>query len=240
MRATVRVGLRARALRDGRGHFTGVEGGGRERSRTRTCAQIATSVAGPAHRTASAGDRPWQTRCAETTFVVASRRRRETMTPNRRTTRMPRLLTAAAGTALALSLSGCGLLGGGDEPAEGPESEAAQPSEGASDAGTDSSDEAGMTQTTPSESTTADPAEAEPTDTASTDLFADAARTKNWASDDAMDVDDEGNGIVPARSIEADLIDWLGKNLRRKVRKAGSAKEDRRRQRMNTSTLPTT
>src|SRR5699024_3455074 len=145
------------------------------RSRTRTCAQIATSVAGPAHRTANAGNRPWQTRCAETTFVIASRRRRETMTPNRRTTRMPRLLTAAAGTALALSLSGCGLLGGGDEPAEGPESEAAQPSEGASDAGTDSSDEGSMTQTTPSESATADPAEAEPTDTASTDLFADAA-----------------------------------------------------------------
>src|SRR5699024_3211367 len=87
--------------------------GRRGRSRTRTCAQIATSVAGPAHRTANAGNRPWQTRCAETTFVIASRRRRETMTPNRRTTRMPRLLTAAAGTALALSLSGCGLLGGG-------------------------------------------------------------------------------------------------------------------------------
>src|SRR5699024_8822365 len=149
MRAKVRVGLRARALRDGRGHFTGVEGGGRGRSRTRTCAQIATSVAGPAHRTANAGNRPWQTRCAETTFVIASRRRSETTTPSRRPTRTPRLLTAAAATALTLSRSGCGLLGGGEEPAEGPESEAAQPSEGASDAGTDSSDEGSMTQTTP-------------------------------------------------------------------------------------------
>ena len=147
------------------------------------------------------------------------------MTPNRRTTRMPRLLTAAAGTALTLSLSGCGLLGGGDEPAEGPESEAAQPSEGASDAGTDSSDEGSMTQTTPSESTTADPAEAEPTDTASTDLFADAARTTNWASDDAMDVDDEGNGIVPARSIEADLIDLFENKLEMKVEKAECAND---------------
>src|SRR5699024_4201773 len=160
--------------RDGRGHFTGVEGGGRGRSRTRTCAQIGTSVAGPAHRTASAGNRPWQTRCAETTFVIASRRSRETMTPNRRTTRMPRLLTAAAGAARPLSLCGCGVLGGDEDPADGAESEVAEPSEGASDAGTDSSDEGSMTQTTPSESTTAAPAEAEPSDTASTVLFADA------------------------------------------------------------------
>ncbi|WP_209325797.1 hypothetical protein [Brevibacterium renqingii] len=144
------------------------------------------------------------------------------MTPIRRSTWMPRLLTATAGTALALSLTGCGLLGGG-EPAEDQQSEAAQPSEGTSDEDASSEGEGFVSQTTPSETAASEPTEAEPSDTKSTDPYADAAKTTNWASDDAMDVDKKGNGIVPARSIEADLIDLFENKLEMKVKKAECA-----------------
>ncbi len=135
------------------------------------------------------------------------------MTPVRHSNWMPRLMTVAAGTALALSLSACG---GGDKPAEGQKSEAAQATEDSSDGG----GFGGGAATTPAAS---EPAEAEPTDTKSTDPFADAARTTNWASDDGMKFDKKGNGTVPARSIEADLVDLFENKVGMKVKKAECA-----------------
>jgi hypothetical protein len=132
------------------------------------------------------------------------------MTPVRHSNWMPRLMTVAAGTALALSLSACG---GGDEPAEGEKSEAAQATE-------DSSDGGGFGGGAASSPAASEPAEAEPTDTKSTDPFADAARTTSWASDDGMKIDKKGNGTVPASSIEADLIDLFENKVEMKVKKA--------------------
>ncbi|MGO3024484.1 MAG: hypothetical protein ACTIIH_14790 [Brevibacterium sp.] len=133
------------------------------------------------------------------------------MTPIRRTTWMPRLLTAAAGAALALSLTACG-GSGGDEPAEDQKSEAAETDEGGFGGGAVESEAA--------EATESETAEAEPTDTKSTDPFADAAKTTNWASDDGMKIDKKGNGVVPAASIEADLIDLFENKLELTVKEA--------------------
>ncbi|MFP3397091.1 hypothetical protein ACSBQT_13780 [Brevibacterium sp. H602] len=136
------------------------------------------------------------------------------MTPIRRSTWMPRLLTAAAGTALALSLTACG-GSGGDKPAENQKSEAAQTEEGGFGGGAVESKEA--------DAPGSEPAEAEPTDTKSTDPYADAAKTTNWASDDGMKIDKKGNGIVPASSIEADLVDLFENKLDFTVKKAECA-----------------
>lgn len=136
------------------------------------------------------------------------------MTPIRRSTWMPRLLTAAAGTALALSLTACG-GSGRDKPAENQKSEAAQTEEGGFGGGAVESKEA--------DAPGSEPAEAEPTDTRSTDPYADAAKTTNWASDDGMKIDKKGNGIVPASSIEADLADLFENKLDFTVKKAECA-----------------
>ncbi|MGC2940479.1 MULTISPECIES: hypothetical protein [unclassified Brevibacterium] len=133
------------------------------------------------------------------------------MTPIRRSAWMPRLLTAAAGTALALSLTACG-GSGDDKPAEDENSEAAQTEKGGFGGGAVESEAA--------EAQGSEPAEKEPTDTKSSDLFADAAKTTNWASDDGMKIDKKGNGIVPAASIEADLIDLFENKLELKVKEA--------------------
>ena len=133
------------------------------------------------------------------------------MTPTRRTYLMPRLLTAAAGTALALSLAACGGPGA-DKPTEDTQSEAAESPEGGFGGGS--------VETTPAESPGSEPAEAEPTDTESTDPFADAAKTTNWASDDGMKIDKDGNGTVPASSIEADLVDLFENKLELKLKEA--------------------
>ena len=136
------------------------------------------------------------------------------MTPIRRSTWMPRLLTAAAGTALALSLAACG-GSGGDKPAEGEKSEAAQTEEGGFGGGAVESEAPGGSES--------EPAEAEPTDTKSTDPYADAAKTTNWASDDGMKIDKKGNGTVPASSLEADLVDLFENKLDFTVTKAECA-----------------
>ncbi|UVI37162.1 hypothetical protein [Brevibacterium spongiae] len=138
------------------------------------------------------------------------------MTSIRRSTWMPRLLTAAAGTALALSLAACG-GSGGDKPADDQKSEAAQSTEDESSSG---GGFGGGAATTPAAS---EPAESEPTDTKSTDPYADAAKTTNWASDDGMKIDKKGNGTVPASSIEADLVDLFENKLEMKVKKAECA-----------------
>ena len=136
------------------------------------------------------------------------------MTPIRRSTWMPRLLTAAAGTALALSLAACG-GSGGDKPTEGEKSEAAQTEEGGFGGGAVESEAPGGSES--------EPAEAEPTDTKSTDPYADAAKTTNWASDDGMKIDKKGNGTVPASSLEADLVDLFENKLDFTVTKAECA-----------------
>ncbi|WP_166970576.1 hypothetical protein [Brevibacterium atlanticum] len=136
------------------------------------------------------------------------------MTPIRRSTWMPRLMTLAAGTALALSLSACG---GGDEPAEGETSEAAQATEDSSDGGGFGGD---AVESEPPETQASESDEKEPTDTKSTDPFADAARTTSWASDDGMKIDKKGNGTVPASSIEADLVDLFENKVKMTVKKA--------------------
>lgn len=135
------------------------------------------------------------------------------MTPIRRSTWVPRLLTAAAGTVLALSLTACG--SGEDKPAEDEKSEAAQTEEGGFGGGAVESKEA--------DAPGSEPAEAEPTDTKSTDPYADAAKTTSWASDDGMKIDKKGNGVVPASSIEADLVDLFENKLDFTVKKAECA-----------------
>ena len=136
------------------------------------------------------------------------------MTPIRRSPWMPRLLTAAAGTALALSLTACG-GSGEDKPAEGEKSEAAQTEKGGFGGGAVESEAA--------EAPESEPAEAEPTDTKSTDPYADSAKTTSWASDEGMKIDKKGNGTVPASSIEADLVDLFENKLDFTVNKAECA-----------------
>ncbi|MGO2037854.1 MAG: hypothetical protein ACTH2U_15375 [Brevibacterium sp.] len=146
------------------------------------------------------------------------------MTPMRRPTSMPRMLTALAGTALALSLTGCGLLGGGNE-SDPAESDAAQTEDAQSGEAAESGESEGqMGQAAETEEPT-EAAEPEPSETESEDPFADAATTTNWASDDAMEVDKKGNGTVPARSLEADLVDLFENKLDFEVKKAECAKD---------------
>jgi hypothetical protein len=133
------------------------------------------------------------------------------MTSIRRSPWTMRLLTVAAATALALSLSACG---GGDEPSGDQKSEAGQATEKASDDGGGFGGGAASS-----------PAAPEPTDTKSTDPFADAAKTTNWASDAGMKIDKKGNGTVPARSIEADLVDLFENKLDMKVKKAECSRD---------------
>ena len=138
------------------------------------------------------------------------------MTPIRRSTWMTRLLTAAAGTALALSLTACG-GSGGDKPAEDEKSEAAQTEKGGFGGGSVESEAA--------EAPESEPAEAEPTDTKSTDPYADSAKTTSWASDEGMKIDKKGNGTVPASSIEADLVDLFENKLEFTVTEAECASD---------------
>lgn len=143
----------------------------------------------------------------------------------RQSASLPRLITAAAGTALALSLTGCGLLGGGsDDPSATEGSESAAPEAAESSPGGGSSSEGAMGTMAPSEETSGSKAP-EPTESKSEDPYADAATTTNWASDDAMKVDKKGNGTVPARSIEVDLTDLFENKLDMEVKKAECASD---------------
>lgn len=117
---------------------------------------------------------------------------------------------AAAGVALALTLSGCG----GDQKDDKKPEETAQ-SESADDPGA-MQGEAAQTEG-PSQTA---PAKSEPSKTKSEDPYADAARTTSWASDDGMKVDKEGDGNIPAASLEADLIDLFENKFDMKVKKA--------------------
>lgn len=115
---------------------------------------------------------------------------------------------AAAGVALALTLSGCG----SDQKEEKKSDETAQ-SEEADDPGAMQGKSAQTEEPT-------EAAKSEPSKTKSEDPYADAARTTSWASDDGMKVDKEGDGTIPAASLEADLIDLFENKFDMKVKKA--------------------
>ncbi|GAA1847602.1 hypothetical protein GCM10009813_06920 [Brevibacterium marinum] len=127
----------------------------------------------------------------------------------------PRTIIAGAGIALALALTGCG-GGQPDEPSQKTD-EAAQSEE--------FGDSGGMQgEAAPSESASApaaDPSEAasEPSETTSEDPFADAAKATSWASDDGIKVDEEGDGVIPTASLEADLDDLFTNKFDMKVKK---------------------
>ncbi|WP_309132186.1 hypothetical protein [Brevibacterium sp.] len=124
-----------------------------------------------------------------------------------------RSTSAVVGIAAAFALAGCGSLPG--------QSSGEDASDARVEETTASETPATEAATSPTESAGAEEA-AEPTETgepegASTaagesgsdtdDLWADKARTRSWASDDSIEVDKNGNGTIPAESLEADLVD---------------------------------
>ena len=121
------------------------------------------------------------------------------MSPMPKAAFSPRSITAAVGVALALALTGCGGQGTDETPKKS--DEAAQTEESGDDNGMQ-----GQAASTEDPSQTA-PAKSEPSETKSEDPFADAPKTTSWASDDAMKVNKDGDGNIPAASIEADLDD---------------------------------
>lgn len=135
----------------------------------------------------------------------------------------PRTITAAAGIALALALAltGCG-SGGKDEPQKNDEAAQTQKSDDGGGMQGKSATSESASAPAPDSST---PADSEPSESKSEDPFADSATTTNWASDDSMKVDKKGNGTVPARSIEADLVDLFENKLDMKVKKAKCASD---------------
>ncbi|RAG68481.1 hypothetical protein DN536_35170, partial [Burkholderia multivorans] len=64
------------------------------------------------------------------------------------------------------------------------------------------------------------PTEESPSPGASEDPFADAAPTTSWASDEAMKIDKDGNGTIPAASLEADLVDLFANTFDMSVKEA--------------------
>lgn len=121
-----------------------------------------------------------------------------------------RTITAAAGIALALALTGCG-GGEKDEPAKKSD-EAAQTEKGGMQGKAAPSESESAPAVAPSKS-----AESEPSK--SKDLFADAPRTTSWASDDGIKVDKEGDGKIPTASLEADIDDLFTNKFDMKVSK---------------------
>lgn len=129
-----------------------------------------------------------------------------------------RATTAAAGLALALALTGCGSTGT-DEPEK---TEEASQSEDTSDAG---GMQGGAAQTEAPTEAPSEAAGSEPSESKSEDPFADAARATSWASDDSMKVNKDGDGKVPAASLEADLDDLFKNKFDMKVKKVECAKD---------------
>lgn len=107
-----------------------------------------------------------------------------------------RAVVAASMLVLSLGLTGCGAVGDQEAPADGAPSSAESTGADSSEAG---SSEPGSTE----EGST----EAAQAPSASEDPFADSARAQSWASDEGMDIDADGNGTIPAASLEADLVD---------------------------------
>lgn len=116
-----------------------------------------------------------------------------------------RAVVAASVLALSLGLTGCGAGGDQDAPADGAPSSAESTGAGST---APSSSEAGSSEEA---STEAAPSE---------DPFADSARAQSWASDEGMDIDADGNGTIPAASLEADLVDLFRNKFDLEVEKA--------------------
>ncbi|MCM1013459.1 hypothetical protein [Brevibacterium sp. XM4083] len=103
-----------------------------------------------------------------------------------------RAVVAASVLALSLGLTGCGAGGEKDAPADDTPS---------------SADPSAAESTAPSSSEAGSSEEASTEGAPSEDPFADSARAQSWASDEGMDIDADGNGTIPAASLEADLVD---------------------------------
>lgn len=128
----------------------------------------------------------------------------------------PRTITAAAGVALALALTGCGGQGTDDPPEK--TDEAAQTEESGDSGGMQGtaapSESAGAPAADPSESAESEPSESKPEDP-----HADAAKATSWASDSGIKVDKEGDGVIPKESLVADLDDLFTNKFDMKVKK---------------------
>ncbi len=112
-----------------------------------------------------------------------------------------RALVAVGAVAAVLAVSGCG-------PAGDRKDETAQPSPTAS---APQSPEAAAPTQAPTDS---------PAPSTSEDPFADSARATSWASDEAMKIDKDGNGTIPAASLEADLVDLFKNKFDMSVKEA--------------------
>lgn len=126
----------------------------------------------------------------------------------------PRTIIAAAGFALALTLTGCG----GGEKDEPPQktNEAAQTEKSGDSGGMQGKAAPGSTASAPA----ADPSQsAKSKPSKSEDPFADAPRTTSWASDDGIKVDKKGDGKIPTASLEADIDDLFSNKFDMKVTK---------------------
>lgn len=117
---------------------------------------------------------------------------------------------AAAGLALALTLSGCG--GGTDDEKKSDEAAQTQDSDAGGMQGEAASTESPAPAPTESE-------EAEPSESAThKDPFADSPKTTSWASDEGIKIDKDGEGKVSARSLEADVVDLFENKFDIKVK----------------------
>ena len=112
-----------------------------------------------------------------------------------------RALVAVGAVAAVLAVSGC-------RPASDRKDETAQPSPTAS---APQSPEAAQPTQAPTDS---------PAPSTSEDPFADSARATSWASDEAMKIDKDGNGTIPAASLEADLVDLFKNKFDMSVKEA--------------------
>ena len=121
-----------------------------------------------------------------------------------------RAVVAASVLALSLGLTGCGAGGEKDAPADDTPS-SADPS---------TPDSTGAGSTAPSSSEAGSSEEASTEGAPSEGPFADSARAQSWASDEGMDIDADGNGTIPAASLEADLVDLFRNKFDLEVEKA--------------------
>ncbi|GAA1953350.1 hypothetical protein GCM10009689_38060 [Brevibacterium antiquum] len=138
------------------------------------------------------------------------------MKPMQKSLSRPGAVIAAAGVALALTLSGCG---GGDEKktdetAQSEETTAPGAMQGEA-AETEESTEAGQSEA----------AKPEPSKTKYEDPFKDSPKATSWASDDGIKVNEEGDGTVPKASLEADIDDLFKNKFTMKV-KAVECRDD--------------
>ena len=145
-------------------------------------------------------------------------------------TRAARALTVAAGTALALSLGACGLLGGDQGDEEAPPNrpwEAAQSADAGGGPEGISSEGDGLTvpgegsSTKSAEGSSEGDPEGDSADDESGDESGEGSdngregvgpedgepRTASLAGDDSIEIDEDGNGVVPKEALAIDIED---------------------------------